>query len=345
MGTRIVVGSLWTALVATLATGCANTGSSWKPSGYRQDVFGYEVGFRDTKARMLAGPDWQLDNHRYDNAGGAWEEKTGDDYMATRALDWDQDGTVSPSEQTKEPIFDIKLVNKRNNGVIWTKAHPFLPEDADNELDVLLTNYVEGLSGYGRYAQGNLFGIEKARTKNFMTFLVTKELTKIGPHDAIAGTVEIAEVDRLKHDPSARSGIVKIVMVKVRCLTVANCRVDQSNLLMDPQGNPMPMPDLKRWPQVDCRGKPCRARMGLLVVGYYNNPSYFAAGLPEMDDLLKRISFPDAQPLPVPPSPAIAKPTPPASTPPAPADGNPVSTGAGASTTPSDAAPPAPASP
>jgi hypothetical protein len=65
-------------------------------------------------------------------------------------------------------------------------------------------------------------------------------------------------------------------------------------------------PDLDRWPVANCRGKHCRARVGLLVIGYYNTPPYFAGGVPELDDLLTRVSFPDAMPLRVPPLAATA---------------------------------------
>ena len=303
-------------IVGACAGGCASSSGAWKATGYSQTVFGYGVSFRDANAQALAGSDWRLDSHRYDTAAKGWVEKTGHDYAAVRRQDWDQNGAISGSETTKEALFDLKIVNKKNNGVIWTKAHPLLPEEAEVELEVVLNNYVDSLTGNGLYAQGNLFGAERPKVRNFTTMLVSKQITKIGASDALSGTIEIAEVDRLKQDPRSRSGVVKLVLVKIRCLTEANCKVGSRADPMVYAPGPgvsgaglkphIDDPDLDRWPVANCRGKPCRARVGLLVIGYYNTPPYFAGGLPELDDLLTRVSFPDATPVLVPPLAATA---------------------------------------
>ena len=309
MGNRS--GLLTMGIVGACAAGCASGGGAWKATGYSQTVFGYDVKFRDASAQALAGSDWRLDSHRYDPAAKGWVEKTGNDYAAIRRQDWDQNGAISGSETTKEPLFDLKIVNKKNNGVIWTKAHPLLPEEAELELEVVLNNYVDSLTGNGLYAQGNLFGAERPKVRNFTTMLVSKEITKIGGSDALTGTIEIAEVDRLKQDPQSRSGVVKLVLLKIHCLTEANCKVgsraDPIVYTAGPGVSPAGLkphlndPDLDRWPVANCRGKPCRARVGLLVIGYYNTPPYFAGGLPELADLLTRVSFADAMPVRVPP--------------------------------------------
>jgi len=292
------------AAVASLTVGCAETGSTWNAAGYQQSVFGYAVAYRDAKARAMAGPDWQVDNYRLDSTTNQWEEKTGADYMAYREQDLNQDGTISTGERVEEAIFDLRLTNKRNNGVLWSKAHPLLFEQSDRDLDVILDNYVDALAGNGLYARGSLFGVERTKARNFTTFLVSKTIGRIGGRDALLGTIEIAEVDRLKQDPNHRTGVVRLALVKIRCFTVANCRLD-GGLAMQGSSESVAMGaatdvELKRWPTIDCRGKPCRARTGLLIVGYYNTPTYFAEGEAELDNLLSRITFPDAEPLPVP---------------------------------------------
>jgi hypothetical protein len=324
-------------IVAAGAAGCASSGSAWKATGYRQDAFGYEVSFRDAKTRSFAGPDWQLDNHHYDQVAHAWEEKTGNEYLAVRLLDWNHDGSYSNAEKNKVPLFDLKIVSKKNNGMMWIKAHPLLPENAEQELEVMFDNYVDALSGHGLYTQGNLFVIPKAKARSFTTFPASKEITKVGASGALTGTFEIAETDRIAQDPKFRSGVVKLVMVKVRCFTFANCKAEteagsdrqKSEAIGAGASSPSPDADLARWPLVDCRGKPCRARTGLLVIGYYNTPAHFAASLPDLDDVLKRISFPDALPLPVPAPAAIAKtaaPAPPSESQPSDGDALPAKT-------------------
>jgi hypothetical protein len=276
------------------AAGCATSGGTFNDTGYRQEAFGYQVAFRDAKAKTFAGADWQIDSHRHDTISGQLEEKTGSEYVALREEDLNQDGSIGFGERGEEPIYDLKLLNKKNNGVIWAKAHPFLPETAETDLEVILDNYVDALAGHGRYAQGNLFGVERAKVRNYTTFLVGKRLEKIGDRTVLTGTIEIAEVDRLKTDPAHRSGVIKLALVKIRCLTIGNCRRENPDVNVESGKR-----ELDRWPIVDCRGKKCRARSGLLIVGYYNTPAYFESGLSDLDDLLKRISFPDSEPLPI----------------------------------------------
>jgi hypothetical protein len=312
-------------IVLFAGAGCVTTASSgayWADNGYRQAVFGYQVAYRDPGAKKLVGSGWQIDNFRYDPGFNSYTEKVGDEYVAIRAEDVNADGTVSDSERKIETIFDLRFVSKANNGVMWVKAHPFLPEDAERSLEVILETYADSLSGSGRYAQGNLFGIEKASERNFTTFLASKSVIQVGGQPALAGSIELAEVDKLKTDPGHRDAKVRIVLVKMRCYPPSTCRkLDApiapprpASALAQPQvtagnnagdmfhmGKPADVDASDRWPLVDCKGTKCRARVGLLIVGYYNTPAYFDEGMPEFEDLLKRISFTDAEPLPVPP--------------------------------------------
>jgi hypothetical protein len=291
---RELVWVLAALLPTWLGAGCATSGGTFNDAGYRQQVFGYQVAYRDAKTKTFAGSDWQIDSHRHDSISGQIEEKTGNEYVATREEDLNQDGSIGFGERSEEPIYDLKLLNKKNNGVIWAKAHPFLAETAETDIEVILDNYVDSLAGHGRYAQGNLFGVERSKVRNYTTFLVGKHLEKVGGREVLIGTIEIAEVDRLKTDPAHRNGVIKLALVKIRCLTFGNCRRENPDVNVENGKR-----ELDRWPVVDCRGKKCRARTGLLIVGYYNTPAYFASGLPDLDDLLKRISFPSAEPLPI----------------------------------------------
>jgi hypothetical protein len=320
---------LWYPLAVCLAliytaAGCvatASSGGAFKDSGYQQAVYGYAVAYRDPANKTLVGSEWQIDNYRYDSAFKAYTEKVGDEYVAVRAEDINGDGTVADSERKLETIFDLRFINKANGGVIWVKAHPFLPEQAERSLEVLLDGYADSLSGTGRYAQGSFFSLEHSKERNYTTFLTDRNLVQLGGKPALSGSIELAEVDRLRNDPNHRSGMLRLVMVKIRCFSPATCRkLDAQRAPPGPvpkgdapsvtpanhagdifvTGTPADHDDLERWPMVDCKGKQCKARVGLLIVGYYNSPDYFSQGMGEFEDLLKRISFTDADPLPVP---------------------------------------------
>jgi hypothetical protein len=288
----LVIGSL----VALATVGCVS-GGAMEEGHYRHAVFGYSVSYLNAKDKALLGPGWQLDNFRYSKQVNRLVEKDGVEYMATRIQDADGDGNISVSEQKSEPIYDLKLVSKLSGGVIWTKAHPLPRDQAERALDVMLEGYADSLAGAGLYAQGNLFSVERPAVRNFTTFVVAKTRGKIGSHDALVGTIEIAEVDKLKLDPTHRSSIVKLAILKLRYFEEVRTAASSS------------------YPIVVHGGRSCHAKVGLLVIGYHESPQYFGAGEKEFLDLLARVSFPDAEPL----AAVFADTTAPAAAPPPPA--------------------------
>jgi hypothetical protein len=287
------------AVAGVLGTPACASSSAFEEGGYRQKVFGYGVRYGEPSKKVVLGKEWQLDNFRYSYEMQGLAEKTGDDYVAERVQDLNRDGTIGLGERWSEPIYDLKLVSKTNNGVIWTKAHPILPEDSEQSLDVILDGYADSLAGAGLFAQGNLFSIARPSVRNFTTFLGSRVVGKVGDHEALIGTIQIAEVDKLKLDPTHRSGIVKLALLKLRYFTPIDSAARSS------------------YPIVVHGGRPCHARVGLLVIGYHNTPRYFADGEKDFDDLLARVTFPDAKPLPTALAaaalaPAAAPPAPPA---------------------------------
>lgn len=97
--------------------------------GYSQTTYGYSVPFSAAGVSSALGPGWRLDNFTCD-ADGDCDEKRGREYVAVRNYDEDRDGTVSPREQSKESVYDLRFVNAVHGGVIWAKDHPVHPDDA-----------------------------------------------------------------------------------------------------------------------------------------------------------------------------------------------------------------------
>jgi hypothetical protein len=82
---------------------CVTSGSSFSAAGYRQTAFGYDVAFHDATTKSMSGPDWLLDNHRYD-------EITGVDAPTSRvATAWQRNGTPS-----REPNETDHLTSRRD---------------------------------------------------------------------------------------------------------------------------------------------------------------------------------------------------------------------------------------
>jgi hypothetical protein len=273
----IVKLTLLLSCICPLMGACATSSAAFGPSGYEQTAFHYQIRYADSKAqRLLGGKDWRLDNLIWDDTIQGWSHKKGSTYTWTRAQDTDQDGTISAQEQHEEGVFDLRFVHTRDQSVIWTKAHPLLLNDAGQDLDVILENYAEQLSGEGLYTAGTIFSAATLKTRKFVSFIVDRAPLQIGPNLAVVATIELAETERLRMEPAHRSSMVRIVFTK---LAYQNRMDDRS------------VPGAQE-ETVRCGSSTCNRGIVLLVAGYYNDAAHFPDHLGEFEDLVKRISVP-----------------------------------------------------
>jgi hypothetical protein len=237
---------------------------------------GVHVNYLFPAARSFLGAMWRVDNFKSDG-----EPKTGNDYVAVRELDENNDGQISSSEKHDEFIYDLRLTNVSDNGVIWVKAHPLTVENSKRDLGVFLTDYADSLAGTGAYYQGTIFSMETVKARQFTTFLTNKATASAPGFTGQLATVEVAEAVRVQMDPAFRSAKVRVFMAKI------------------PYDSP-PAPGqgwggaARPWPTVRCGpdNQVCERRMGLLVIGYVNDAEHFDMHLPEYDGFLSRVSIP-----------------------------------------------------
>lgn len=252
-------------------------------AGFDQPRYGYHVTYRDPAAKEFLGPGWKLDNYYVDKQWNKLEPKKGPDYIAIRELDEDDDGVISPTEKNEEPIYDLRFLNAEDDGVIWIKAHPVARADSRRDLEVVLNNYADGLAGTGLYAQSNLFNVQRTKQRQFTTFLTTKEPIQIGPLKGLAGTIELAEVEKLRLDPQFRSERIKVVFI--RC----SYFVPVFQLGVAPVSSTSSSVDGAR--VVKHNGEDCYKRPALLIAGYANTVSRFDSHLKDFDQALSQLVF------------------------------------------------------
>ena len=237
--------------------------------------------------------------------------------------------------------------------MIWVKVHPLTPSIAKRDLDVVFDGYVNGLEGTGLFEQSTLFGIEHDRARHFTTFVVDKRAVWLASLAAVRGTIEIADVEKLRLNPAHRDTKSTLVF--------AHVAYDESLFGNQPTG--------AEWPvTTDPKSKHKTVkRIGLLVAGYYADAKRFDAHVADFETFLAHVvippgAIPEANALPVvggtspapvaPAAPAAAAPVAPAAPAPtpaaAPAPTAPAPTAPASATptpAPAPAAPPAPAKP
>jgi hypothetical protein len=267
---------LFLGLCSALLGACATSAGAFGPTAYEQTAFHYQIAYaQPTNQRVLSG-EWRLDNLTWDDTSSGWVHKQGPAYRAIREQDKNQDGTISGDERTEEGVYDLKYVNTHDGGVIWTKAHPMLLSRAGQDLDVMLDNYADQLSGEGLYWASTIFSAETLKTRKYVSFVVERTPIQIGPNLGVSAVIELAETERLRLDPSFRSSRLKIVLTKMA--------------FRNPLGTPGP--EGAQEETVRCGSSACNQGVALLVIGYYNDASHFGEHLAEFDGFVKRLSVP-----------------------------------------------------
>ncbi len=170
-----------TFLTLLAASGCATTQATWSSTGFEQKDYGWSVSYKDPKAKRLLGPEWQLDNWAADPYSGELKPKDHGEYVAVREEDENRDGVIDSSERQNVFLFDLKLTSARDNGVIWVQTFPMHPLDVHRDVEVLLSNYADSLSGTGLYAQATLYGTVQPKTRHFTAIVAERRFTKLGP--------------------------------------------------------------------------------------------------------------------------------------------------------------------
>ncbi|HEY1535146.1 MAG TPA: hypothetical protein VGF76_14060, partial [Polyangiaceae bacterium] len=121
--------------------------------------------------------------------------------------------------------------------------------------------------------------LDARQTRQYTTFVVSREATKVGPLAAIKGVIEIADVEKLRLDASHRDSKAELVFARIKYLKDMG-ENDGKSL----------------WPTTN-KGSDgivhsYQERAGLLVIGYYDDATRFAAHLADFHALLSRLAVP-----------------------------------------------------
>ena len=292
-----------TFLTALMGSACATTQATWTDSGFAQKDYGWSVAYKDPQAKRLLSPDWQLDNWAPDPYSGELKPKDHGEYVAERREDENRDGVIDDNEKEKVFVFDLKLVSAHDNGVIWVQTFPMQPVNAQRELEVILSNYADSLSGTGLYAQATPDNIEQPKARQFTAVVASRQRTRLGPHDAVDAVIEIADTAQIRLNPAYRAAKIRVVLAKFQYLTpyepLSGARARSP------------------WPVVRQNGETKFKKSAVLLIGYRNDVEHFQPGA--LDALMAQMTFADTIPLDrvAADHPAAAAP-PPASPPPAP---------------------------
>ena len=195
----------------TLGAACGSAAGTFAPTGYAHPSYPYSVGYVDSVKQSLMPDAWQLDN--FVVLSGKRENKRGADYEGMVYLDVDGDGTRD--EVGTRPIYDLLFLHSKTSAEIWVRTIAIDPRDRDKDLRVLMGTIKDGMAG-GGYRVVQLEG--KLRSTNNDRRYATKYMVaapaKLAGREAFFATIDIANVDQVKLDPSHIEARMSLVLAR-----------------------------------------------------------------------------------------------------------------------------------
>jgi hypothetical protein len=245
---------LWAAC-AGVACGPRNT-ATFDNYGYKNDRYGYRL---LAESGDLMGPSWKLDN-LYKDPSGKLKPKKVPEYLTQFDLDVDGDGDTDSIKD--EFLFDLRFKHLQRDATIWLRTFPISDDLRGKDLRVLVQRYVDEVSGAGFEAVQLGPQTTILREKRFAAQAINRGQLTIAGQPAYETTFDVANVDEVAINKTARKTRVRIVLVRTP---------------FEYQAGPTAKPGAKF--------------AVLMLAGYANLPEDFDKDLPDFERLLNRVQI------------------------------------------------------
>lgn len=253
-----VLGRFLVAILCLLFVGCGPphrgsvTAEGYSHRAYRYRVVSLENGH-------LMPENWKFDN--YYQKDGRLTVKDSPDYVIEYELDGDGDGDFEL--KAREHRYDLKFDHLVHDGTVLVRTIPISADLAHKKLSVLMDRYVEGIAKAGyelvQFAPGRTVMLER----RYAAAVVEEVPAKLAGLDALVVTLDVANLDQVKVDPSARAERVRLVLAHTPFRYKRRQKTQEENA---------------EFPVV-------------MLVAYGNQPEEFDAGLPDFEHFLERIEI------------------------------------------------------
>jgi hypothetical protein len=201
----------WLGALAVVAiagwVGCRASGS-FDASGYHNALAAYTVRYAEPAERSLLSSDWVVENFYSDDKGAPTQAKIEPHLKRDVKVEL-ADGSTSTLSLD---LYDLKLVHKASDAVIWLRSIPLSPRQPNVALRVLADEYAESISGAGFFASD--LGTRHVESRTYASHVLSGRPVQVAGLEAYETTIEVANVDQLKLDPASRVAMVRVVLVR-----------------------------------------------------------------------------------------------------------------------------------
>ena len=189
-----------------LTSACGRiAGGTFDAVGYRHSSLDYRIN-NVSGAEQILEPHWMLDNYR-----DATSLRDAPAYLVHRRFDVNDDGRLEDIGQV--PRDDLRYVSSRDAGLIWVRTLPLPRALARTEPSVLLRLLVEGIAGTGLVGATLGDGTATPVLRTHSAVVLDERPIEIDGREGVVATIDVASVEQLQLDPSARTARIRLVLV------------------------------------------------------------------------------------------------------------------------------------
>jgi hypothetical protein len=252
-----ILGALLGATSCTPVTTKAAFNDAHFSSGY-----GYDIAYRGGNKQVLPEA-WRLDNYRFNQ--NQWLPKQQREYVTQYDFDDNDDGRIDRRISTF--TYVLRYEHRVRSGVIWLRNIPLPQTLRSKDLRVLMQSYIEELTRttYERVRLGmNTTAIVADR--RYTAAIVEQGPATIAGQNAYVAALDIADIEQLKVAPAARSRRVQLILMRAPQDEVVDVKIDAEG------------------------GRGTLGYPVLVLAGYSNMPTDFAADLPDFHGFLGQLT-------------------------------------------------------
>lgn len=208
MLTRLCI--FFVALVGLAA--CAAHPSGFKTSTFDHPKYHYKIPPAAGAGAGIISDAWLLENYALAE-GVPKKPKVGSDYEFVREYDFEDDGVIDARK--KELYYDIRLVHRKRDAVIFVRTVPLTRTESGKDIDVFAKRYVESAAGSGqvlvRFGNDGPVGTVGG---HFASRTLSSGACRVAGHSAYRMDYEVASVEQLELAREARWTRGRVVMVE-----------------------------------------------------------------------------------------------------------------------------------
>lgn len=210
-------------MAALLLQGC---GASVAPlgrmtdEGFEHATYDYRIRYAPDSDGRLMPPEWILDNYTVVESGAVGEPKVGAAYLRPVNVDVDGDGDEDDRENVY--VHDLLFRHRYTGASLWVRSVVTSRLLYEQELRVIVRNFVDGLAGTARVAVSLDRNVTTGREHRMAASILVESEGELADREAYVSVIDLMNLDQRQLTSEAVAERTRVVVIRPQFGWTAN---------------------------------------------------------------------------------------------------------------------------